>query len=429
MFGAIAVAGSDRLLFAQRDGDVLQFDIESGDLVDAWSAHPFAPEQVEISACIVRDDTILLADSLHHRVRRFDFDGRPMGLVGGARTAGMRTQDEPGVLAEPVDLVALGDDLLVVSSGEDQEHAVQRFAADGRYLATFAHPTGGFYRAHGADVIVRGDGDAEVWVAETEGGAIRRYAVDGTFLGDVKLHTELRRPFRVCDDGYGGVFVLLAPESEEEQEATGVARLDGEGTFGGWAVSGGTVMLPFDVAVLPDGRFFVADLPFGEAPDVRVQLFSADGRLIKVIFEDRVDLGERRKALVPKNALRRAQASHRRSEPEAEALYRKVLDENPKDLCAWAGLATLLHRSLDRPGSAEQAYRESIRLGARESDFLARIADCRRTTGDTAGSIALLQGLLESEHPPEEASRWTDDLADWFLEIRGPIPDCHGQEE
>jgi hypothetical protein len=424
MFGAIAVADSDRLVFAQRDGDVLFFDVESGDLLDLWSVHPFAPENVEISACMVRGGTILLADSLHHRVRMFDFEGRPKGLVGGSRTAGMRSPDEPGVLAEPVDLVSLGADLVVVSSGEDQEHAVQRFGAGGEYISTFPHPTGGFYRAHGGAMI-----DDALWVAETEGGAIRRYSLDGSFLDDVKLHTELRRPFRLCDDGYGGVFVLLAPESEEEQDATGVARLERDGTFGGWAVDGDTVMLPFDLAVLPDGRFFVADLPYGEAPDVRIQLFSADGRALKTVFGDRVDLGERRKEHVPRSPLRRAQASHRRKEPEAESLYRDVIAEDPDNIAAWAGLATLLHRVLDRPGSAEQPYREAIRLGARESDFLARVAACRYITGDSAGSIALLQGLLEGESPPEEASRWTDDLADWFLEIRGPITDSNGQEE
>jgi len=92
-------------------------------------------------------------------------------------------------------------------------------------------------------------------------------------------------------------------------------------------------------------------------------------------------------------------------------------------------LATLLHRVLDRPESAEQAYREAIRLGARESDFLARVAACRHVTGDNTGSIELLRGLLEAKESPEESSRWTDDLADWFLEIRGPITDSNGQEE
>ena len=262
-------------------------------------------------------------------------------------------------------------------------------------------------------------------------GGLPERRINGCEVGrnGVKLHTELRRPFRLCDDGYDGVFVLLAPESEEEQEATGVARLERDGTFGGWAVGGDTVMLPFDLAVLPDGRFFVADLPYGEAPDVRVQLFSADGRPIKAMFDDRVDLGVKRTEWTPSSVLRRAQASHRRSEPEAESLYREAIAADSDDVRAWAGLATLLHRVLDRPGSAEQAYREAIRLGAREPDFLARIAACRYTTGDSAGSIALLQGLLESEDPPEEASRWTDDLADWFLEIRGPITDSNGQEE
>ena len=160
MYGAIAAAGPDRLLYVQRDGDCLLFDLESGEIVDAWSPYPFTPEQIEIAACAIDDDTVYLADLKHNRVRVFDLAGRPLGRIGGNATPGIRMQDDAGILAEPVDVTLWHDDVFVISSGEDQEHAVQRFARDGTYLATLPHPLGGYYRAHGAAVIGN-----ELWVA------------------------------------------------------------------------------------------------------------------------------------------------------------------------------------------------------------------------------------------------------------------------
>ncbi|MHC4939868.1 MAG: hypothetical protein ACYTHK_12935 [Planctomycetota bacterium] len=409
MYGGIAVAGPDRLLFAQRDGEMLLLDVESGDVVDAITPHPFCPERIEVAACAVSEDRIYLADPLHHRVRAFDLRGRPLGLIGDAATPGIRHPDEPGVVDEPVALLPLENELIVVSAGEDQENAVQRFAYDGTFRGILNNPLGGYFRAHGIARI----GD-EIWVAETEGGAIRRFNFDGAFAGDVKLHTELRRPFRLADDGYGGVFALLAPEEEEEQEVSGVARLEPDGEFGGWIVGGDAVHLPFDVAVLPDGRFAVADLPYGEPPDIRVQLFSADGRKLRTLFGDRVELGALKDSYFETaDALRRAQRAHyARAGEGAEELYKEALADEP--LLAWAGLGALLKFQGD-PG-AQQAFEEAIRFGAPEPDFRARIAQCLHDRGERGAAIMLLQPLLESEDPPEQIEEWLDLLGTWYLE-------------
>jgi len=417
MFGGIATAGPDALLFAQLDGEMLLLELEGGRATGAITPHPFCPETVRIGACAVAGGLLLLADTRNHRVRAYDRRGRPRGLIGAPPPPGIRHPDEPGVVDEPVGLLALPDELIVVSSGQDQEWAVQRFGYDGAYRGALLNPLGGFFRAHGAARV----GD-EIWIAETEGSAIRRFAAGGAFLGDVKLHTELKRPFRLADDGYGGVFALLAPEGEEEQEVSGVARLERDGAFGGWVVGGDRVHLPFDIAVLPDGRFAVADLPYGEPPDVRVQLFGSDGRPLRTLFADRVELGALREARVaalrPDDFLARAQHAHYAAGGEgAEALYRAAIEVDPDDPVAWAGLAALL-AFRNEPG-AEEAFEAAIGRGAPAPEFRARIAACRHARGDLDGAIDLLTALMEGEHPPEEPEEWLDRLGAWYLERAG----------
>jgi len=184
-------------------------------------------------------------------------------------------------------------------------------------------------------------------------------------------------------------------------------------------VGGDVVHLPFDVAVLPDGRFAVADLPYGEPPDIRVQLFAADGRRLRVLIADRVELGAlkdaRAQALPEEDLLRRAQHAHyTRGGEGAEELYRRAAAADPESPLAWAGLGALLAYRGDE--GAEEAFEEAIRRGAPEADFRARIAACRRDRGDLDGAIALLQPLLEGDDPPEEVQEWLDRLGGWYLE-------------
>ena len=88
MLGGIAAAGADRILFTQRDGEALILDVESREIVGYRTPHPFCPERVEVSACgIGPDQAIVMADSLHSRVRVFAAPGAPR-LMGPGRLIG-----------------------------------------------------------------------------------------------------------------------------------------------------------------------------------------------------------------------------------------------------------------------------------------------------------------------------------------------------
>ncbi|MHC4548764.1 MAG: NHL repeat-containing protein [Planctomycetota bacterium] len=439
MFGGIAAAGAERLVYATFDGNVVSLDVESGEVNGQFTLFPSGPAQVHVSACVVdRDGTVLLGDMRNRRVRRYADSGRQLRRYGGLANPSLENQDEAGILAEPCALLLVEDRLLVACGGFEVEHGVQCFGADGAYRFSCAAPRGGWKRAQGLAYV----NDA-VWVAETEGGAIRRHALDGRFLGEVELHPDLRQPFRLAPDGYGGALMVLAPQGEEEQELLGVARLDADGAFDGWAVKAGEkepcVYCPFDLAVLPDGRFVVADLPLGAPPDVRLQLFSADGRLLHTPIEDSVDLiGAQRSWF--ESVLGRANGSARTlyeqarvrhlysgSSPEnlqqARELYRAALASEPDHLLAHLGLAALLHRGLDDPAAAEEEFRAALRAGGDEGDLLARIAACRHDQGDLDGAIQVMAQAIEARDPPEDYHTLLEELGSYYLERAGEPPE------
>ena len=281
----------------------------------------------------------------------------------------------------------------------------------------FVHPGGGWRRAHGLTRV----GD-EIWAAETEGSALHRFHIDGRYIGAASLPEELQRPFRIAFDGYDGVLAIFAPESSDEQEALGVAELTLEGEFERWAVlsgeEGGKVYCPFDIAVMPDGRYVVADLPAGQPPDVRLQVFSADGRPIRPLLEDQVEFNAAlaaffSAALESGGPYERARAHHIHAQPDdARPLYEEVLAAEPGHLLARLHLATLLG-----PAEAEAQYR--LAEGADPGDIAAHIADCRAAADDLDGAIAILKDAVEGDHPPEEYHRWVEQLGTWYLQRAG----------
>jgi hypothetical protein len=440
MFGGIAAAGAERLVYVTFDGNVVGLDVESGEVTGQFTLYPCAPAQVHVSVCAVdADGAVLLGDTRNRRVRRFASGGRQILLFGGLSNPSLEEQDDPGILDEPCAILPLDEDRLVVACGGfDAQHGVQCFDRAGSYLFSFAAPPEGWKRAQGLALV-----EESLWVAETEAGAIRRHALDGRFLGEAELHPDLRRPFRLQSDGYGGVLMVLAPETEEQQEQFGVARLAADGAFEGWAVKAGEksghVYCPFDVALMPDGRFVVADLPLGSPPDVRLQVFSPDGRLLRVLIEDAVDLSRAQQAWFesilqradgPATLYEQARVHHlyAGATPDhlrrADELYRAVLEGQPGHLLAHLGLGALLQGGLADPRAAEDAYRAALAAGGAEGDLLARIAECRHDTGDLDGAIDLLEQAIAAADPPEDYHARVEALGSYYLERAGEPPEA-----
>ena len=87
MFGGIAAAGSERLVYATFDGNVIGLDVESGAVTGQFTLYPCAPVHVHVSACAVdADGSVLLGDTRNRRVRRYAPDGRRTSVVESAAT-------------------------------------------------------------------------------------------------------------------------------------------------------------------------------------------------------------------------------------------------------------------------------------------------------------------------------------------------------
>lgn len=433
MFGGIAAVGAEQIVYAVFDGTVVTLDT-AGKVTGQFTVFPCGPEQVHISACAVTGDgAILVGDARHLHVRRFDSDGRQRLVYGGRPTPGLEQQDVAGVLDEPCAILPLDGSVLVACGGIAMRHGVQRFAPDGPYLGSLPRPPG-WNRAQGLALV-----DGLIWVAETDAGIIRRFTADDRHHDDLELHPDLRRPLRLAADQHGGVLMVLAPETEVEQEEYGVARLRRDGEFEGWAVKvgdrAGGVFCPYDLAVLPDGRFAVADLPFGEPPEVRLQLFSADGRLLTELLGGTEDLQVVQRVWFESLLARtdgspgtlfeqaRVHQFHGGGEAghleAARILYRKVLAAEPGHFLAHLHLATLLERGFGDPAGAELSYRAALAAGGPKGDLEARIAACRYAQGDLDGAVRLLQKAIEGPEPPEDYHAAVEELGTYYLERSG----------
>jgi len=430
MFGGLAALDAERVLFAGLAGSVATLHAGGEGVAGCFLLAPVGPREARFTACAVEQGEVLVADARHSCVRGFRPEGLPVRRLGARRNPGMRVHDEAGVLEEPFALLARRGAVVVACGGSELVHGVQRFDARGRHAASF--PAQGRAAARWRQprglALVAG----AVWVAEAGSGLLRVHAWDGRHQADLDLPEGLGRPLRLADDGYDGALLVLAPEPG----APAVVRLDGEGDVVGPAVPQGSepgeATSPFDLAVLPDGRFVLADLPLGTPEDARLQLFSASGRLLRVLVEDAADL----QAQVEAHARRvldgagppfeRARAHHQllaAGDPaRARALYGEALDAEPRHLLALVGLGALLQERLEDPEAAERAFRRAIEAGGEEGDLLARIAECRRAQGDLDGAIAILQEAVDRAPPRERFHERVEELADWFLERAGEAP-------
>lgn len=437
MFGALVATARDELTLVTIDGTAITFDPQTGEAV-AQSGPPVDGAPLRVTAAAVAPGGgLLVADARNRRVAHLSPEGRLLRLLGKRANPSIPDEDVAGVLDDPSAILPLERSILVASGGRNVRHGIQRYSLEGAYVESIPHhaaPKRGWLRAHGIALV-----GERLWIAETDAEAIEVHLPDGRHSGTVRLPDPIRRPFRLQYDGLGGVLLLAAPAEEDPGTDLGVARLDENGLAEGWAVEpgeeSGKVFCPFDLAVLSDGRFAVADLPLGQPPDVRVQLFGADGRLERVLFEDIADLqaalrrhfqalllrpGESAAALYDK-----ARIHHRHGGPQpAEAakaleLYLAALAKEPGHLLARMGLGQLMQKRLGNPKGAEAEYLRAIDAGGRRADLLCLVAECRHEGGDLDGAIEILKRAVDDPEGPEDYYGRVEELGSWYLERAG----------
>jgi tetratricopeptide (TPR) repeat protein len=84
---------------------------------------------------------------------------------------------------------------------------------------------------------------------------------------------------------------------------------------------------------------------------------------------------------------------------EAEALFRRVLQLNPKSIVASRNLAGAL-LAQDKPDDAIQQYNQAIQLSPQDSDLKIEVAKLDLARGNFAGALSTLDTIKSAQFPP-----------------------------
>jgi len=217
-----------------------------GKLIDKWGAGLFImPHGISIDA----DDKVWITDVAHEQVFRFSHDGK-QELVMGERGV---TKQDAGHFGRPADVAFLGDKVLVADGYVNTR--VAEFDRDGHFIKDW----GDFKVAHAVAVD-----DQHIYVADRENARIQVYSLDGTLL-ESRVSPGGNHTYSLKPLGGGR---LVAVEGRDGADRKGaVVRIyaaDGsiERSFD-IGLPGEDASLGHDIAVGPDGKAYVTDVPGG----------------------------------------------------------------------------------------------------------------------------------------------------------------------
>ena len=213
------------------------------------------------------DGSVYVADQFTHAIQVFGPDGQFRREIGAAGSG-------PGGLSS-VGAVAVGPDgSIYVADGNDR---IDRFAADGTLLHSWGSNGSGVgefrFGAGGGNDSGAGGGIAIgagfVFVADTRNDRVQRFNLDGTGASVIVPPGRVKRPQGLA---VSGGRLIVADDLGHR-----LAIFDLGGAFIGTVGSGpgprpGQLRNPYDVAVDPAGRVFVADnsnhrvVRYGPAP-------------------------------------------------------------------------------------------------------------------------------------------------------------------
>jgi len=233
---------------------VFVFDRDGG-VVDCWGAEILTNPH---GICIGEDDSVYVADTDDHTVRKFSPEGELLQTLGTRGQEG----EEGRPFHRPTGVTIAPSGELYVSDGY---HGcwVHRFSPDGALISTWGGSgcrPGEFNLPH----AVWAGRDGRVWVADRENGRLQVFSPDGEFLAQ---WTRLRRPCSIFIDGDGTVYVpeLAHRLSIFDPEGELVARWEA------WAAeTPGRFVAPHSVWVDSRGALYVSEVLEGR----RVQKFA-----------------------------------------------------------------------------------------------------------------------------------------------------------
>jgi sugar lactone lactonase YvrE len=227
------------------------------------------------SVTVAEDGSILVADSLNHRIQKFDRNGQYVTSIGGPAQS-----IQPGLFTEPWGVAAAPDGTLYIA--DTWNHRVQHFNADGAYMNgwgaegnTDGQATGDpgvFFGPRGIAV----DKDGRVLVSDTGNKRVQIFDGTGAFIsqfgGSGLQPGQLDEPVGIATDAQGNIAVADTWNGRVQTfNAQGVPIASWE--IDGW-LDKDKVGKPY-VAMDQQGQVYVAD-----QAGLRILVFSQDGKYL-----------------------------------------------------------------------------------------------------------------------------------------------------
>lgn len=239
------------------DPTVLEFDAETGKLINAWGANTFlVPHGISIDEA----NNVFLTDVGLQQVFKFTHDGRPLMVLG---EAGVGRWDATH-FNQPTDIATRPDGSFYVTDGYINSRValfdksgkwLQEWGKKGSGLGEFSNPHGLSFGPNGTDVLVADRENSRLQLFDHVGILIRQWrgAKDDKTTG---------RIFCVAVDAEGSIFLGIR-RADYDPEHTGVLRLDRNWNITasiGFGRPGDPVFnAVHDIALGRDGSIYVAD--------------------------------------------------------------------------------------------------------------------------------------------------------------------------
>ena len=241
MRSPVAIAlSSDRVYVADFDNDRVQAYTRTGDVVLEWGATGQEPGQFRgpSGIAIGADGSVFVTDTYNHRIQRFSADGSFLA----AWPAGSESASPFGIAVDRSGRVFVTD----LDAGQ-----VSVWGADGATLASWG--TRGSGRGELDDPWgIAVDGNGEVLVADHGNDRVQRFSAGGEWLGEWSATDgSLQGPMGLGRGRDGSLYVT-------DLSAAGLRRLAPGGEL--LAMAGGADRVATGMALDDGGDVFVADL-------------------------------------------------------------------------------------------------------------------------------------------------------------------------
>lgn len=234
---------------------VTEFDGRTGKILAEWGANTFAmPHGLTVDA----QGNLWLTDVALQQVYKYSHDGHLLMTLGVRGVAGNDSMH----FNRPTEVAVAPDGSFYVSDGY-RNTRVMKFSPTGKFLFQWGTPgsePGQFDLPH----CVKLDRQVRVYVCDRSNARVQVFDAQGHFLTQWK-GAGIGRPYDIAIAPDGRVFVADGgdqPNAPPDRSGLAIVRPDGTviEQFGRWGNYDGQFEMAHDIAIGPDGAVYVGDI-------------------------------------------------------------------------------------------------------------------------------------------------------------------------